>query len=71
MKKHSEEFANCAIEIDKDSNLTIQKKPIEYTYDGDTKTWSSHFLPYTSYPSLIELARAIAGDTSEFVDTNN
>ena len=71
MKKHSEEYANCTIEIDKNGALKIQNKPVEYTYDSDTKSWSSDYLPYTSYPSIIELARAIAGDTLEFSDTNN
>ena len=71
MKKHSEEFANCTIEIEENGSITIQNKPVECVYDADTKTWSSHFLPYSGYPSIIELARAIAGDTLEFSDTNN
>ncbi len=66
MADHQETFAGCEIVIENDSALTINGKVIEYTYDGVKKTWYSKYLPYTDYPSLIELARAIARDTVEF-----
>jgi len=69
MTKQTEEFANCTIEIEDNGDLTIQNKLIDYEHDVDTDTWSSRYLPYTHYKSLIELARAIAGETSEFIDT--
>lgn len=71
MAKLTEDYKNCTIEVDDNDRLTIQNKPIEYEYDVDTDTWSSQYLPYTRYPSLIELAHAIAGETLEFVDTQN
>lgn len=71
MTKHTEEIANCTIIIDDDDNLTIQNKPIDYEYEADTGTWSSHYLPYSHYESLVELARAIASETLEFVDKQN
>jgi hypothetical protein len=71
MTKHTEEFANCTIKIEDNDNLTIQSKLIDYEHDADTATWSSRYLPYTHYKSLIELARAIAGETLEFVGKQN
>ncbi len=71
MTKHTEELANCTIIIDDDDNLTIQNKPLDYVYEADTDTWSSNYLPYSQYESLVELARAIASETLEFVDTQN
>ena len=69
MSKHTEEFANCTINIEDNGKLTIQNKVIDYEHDADSGTWSSHYLPYSRYNSLLELARAIAGETLEFADT--
>lgn len=69
MTKHSEIFANCTIEIEEDDSLRVAGKEINYDYDPVAKQWSASYLPYTRYDSLLELARAIAGDTVEFVDS--
>ena len=69
MAKHSEIFANCTIEIEEDDSLRIAGKEINYDYDPVAGQWSASYLPYTRYDSLLELARAIAGDTVEFVDS--
>ncbi len=70
MTKHTEVFANCTINIEDDDSLNIAKKDIEYEYDPVSKKWSSRYLPYTEYDSLVELARAIARDTVEFDSQN-
>ncbi len=69
MAKHSEIFANCTIEIEEDDSLRVAGKEINYDYDPVAQQWSASYLPYTRYDSLLELARAIAGDTVEFVDS--
>lgn len=66
MVEHREIFAGCEIVITDDSALTINGKVIEYTYDDAMKAWLSKYLPYTDYPSLLDLARAISRDTVEF-----
>lgn len=66
MADHRETYAGCEILIENDTSLTINGKMIEYTHDGNKNVWFSKYLPYTDYPSLIELARAIARDTVEF-----
>ena len=69
MAQHTEKFANCRIEIAEDDSLTIEGKEILYDYDAAAGKWSASYLPYTRYDSLLDLARAIAGDTVEFVAT--
>ena len=69
MKTHKEVYANCTIKIINDTDLHIQNKPIHYQHDVDTGMWSSSFLPYTQYSSLIELAQSIVKDTLEFSTT--
>lgn len=71
MTKHTETFANLTIEIDDDDSLRIAGKDINYDYDPVSKKWSASYLPYTQHDSLVDLARAIAGDTVEFVDSQN
>lgn len=68
MAKHTETYENCAIEIDDDDKLRIEGKDINYEYDAISNKWSANYLPYTQYDSLLELARAIARDTVEFVE---
>ncbi|HHJ20288.1 MAG TPA: hypothetical protein ENJ84_10775 [Gammaproteobacteria bacterium] len=66
MASHSEKFMDCQIEISANDNLTIDGKPIVTATDGAHQQWSSTYLPYTQYPTLRELARAIIRDTGEF-----
>ena len=69
MTKHTEVVKNYTIRIEDDDSLNIANKDIEYEYDPVSNKWSSRYLPYTQYDSLVELARAIASDTVEFVDS--
>ncbi len=66
MTNHKEMFEGCATEIKADENLTINGKEIEYEYDAEHKKWSSRYLPYVQYNTLLEMARAIVRDTVEF-----
>ena len=66
MANHKETFEGCAIEITDDDMLSINGKKIDYEQDGTKGKWSSRYLPYTNYNSLVEMARAIARDTVEF-----
>lgn len=66
MSHHKENFEGCNIEIKDDANLSINGKEIIYEYDGTKNKFSSRYLPYTQYDSLLELARAIARHTVEF-----
>ena len=66
MGSTKETYENCEIRIEDDTQLFINQKPIEYVHDKDQKKWSSRYLPYTDYDSLIALAKAIVSDTAEF-----
>ncbi len=66
MSQHTETFAGCTIEIKNDTHLTINGKEIDYEYDAAKDKFSSKYLPYTLYGSLLELARAIAKHSVEF-----
>jgi len=66
MANHKETFEGCAIEIKDDAMLSINGKEIDYEHDDTNNKWSSRYLPYTNYNSLLEMARAIARDTVEF-----
>ncbi|MBA3613632.1 MAG: hypothetical protein H0W49_12115 [Nitrospirales bacterium] len=70
MANHKETFEGCVIEIKDDVNLTINGKEINYEHDRTNNKWSSRYLPYTKYNSLLELARAIVRDTVEFSHAN-
>jgi hypothetical protein len=65
---HTETFNDRTIQIDEAGNLHVAGKEIHYEHDRVSNTWSARYLPYTRYDSLLELARAIIRDTSEFVD---
>jgi len=67
MTKHRETFENCTIEIEDDDGLRVAGKDINYDYDAVSNKWSADYLPYTQYDSLLDLAKAIARDTVEFV----
>jgi hypothetical protein len=71
MTKHTETVGNYTITIEDDESLNIAGKAIDYAYDPVSNKWSSRYLPYSSYDSLLELARAIATDTVEFIDSHN
>ncbi len=66
MAHHKETFANCVIEIEDDTHLSINGKVIDYEHDKDNNKWSSRYLPYTQYDSILEMAKAIAQHTVEF-----
>ena len=66
MAHHKEMFEGCDIEIKDDINLSINGKEIHYEHDEAKSKWSSKYLPYTQYDSLLELGRAIAQHTVEF-----
>jgi hypothetical protein len=66
MAHHKETFEGCNIEIKDDINLSINGKEINYEYDQVKNKFSSKYLPYTQYDSLLEMARAIAKHTVEF-----
>ncbi len=66
MSYHQETFEGCNIEIRDDVNLSINGKEVDYQHDRGKNKFSSKYLPYTQYDSLLELARAIAQHTVEF-----
>lgn len=66
MSHHKEIFEGCNIEIKDDTDLLINGKEIVYELDGTKNKFSSKYLPYTQYDSLLEMARAIARHTVEF-----
>lgn len=66
MAHHKETYEGYAIEIEDDAKLTINGKDIDCEHDSTEDKWSSRYLPYTRYGSLLELARAIARHSVEF-----
>lgn len=66
MANIKETFHGCDIDIENDTELTINGKHIEYEHSSTENKWSSSYLPYSDYDSLLDLARAIARDTVEF-----
>ncbi len=71
MANHKETYLSCQIEIKDNNQLRINKKNIEYDYDDSQRKWSSKYLPYSSYDSLLELSKAITKDSVEFTTLNN
>jgi len=67
MSKHTEVANDSKIETDDYNQLTNEGKEVPYEFDEVNKKWSAHYLPYTQYDPLEELARAIATDTVEFI----
>lgn len=70
MAQISETFNGCLIEIDEDDTLRIDGKRIDPVFDAGRGKWSSRYLPYTEYDSLIDLGKAIVRDTEEFPADN-
>jgi len=66
MANHKEVLDGCTIEIQHGKTLTINGKEIPYEHDRADGKWSSKYLPYTKYQSLLDMARAIVRDTVEF-----
>lgn len=66
MASHNETHEGSVIQIENDTQLTIDGKHIEYEHDAASNQWSSKYLPYNHYGSLLDLARAIAKDAAEF-----
>ncbi|MFV2059127.1 MAG: hypothetical protein ACC653_00505 [Gammaproteobacteria bacterium] len=71
MTTHKETYLKCDIEITDEQQLTINKKNIEYDYNDTNKKWSSKYLPYSEYDSLIDLSKAITKDSIEFTTLNH
>jgi HSP20 family molecular chaperone IbpA len=71
MSIYEQRFEGCDIKIESERQLTIDGKEIEYEKLQETQQWSSRYLPYTQYESLIDLAKAIIRDTSEFTQKDN
>jgi HSP20 family molecular chaperone IbpA len=67
MSTYEQRFEGCDIKIENERQLTIDGKEIEYENTQESQQWSSRYLPYTRYESLIDLAKAIVRDTSEFI----
>lgn len=68
MKAHQETYRGCEIDISTEARLTINAKQIDYEFDPSEKKWSTRYLPYSQYDSLLALAKAIVGDTAEFMN---
>lgn len=68
MNAHQETYRGCDIEISTMGQLTINTKHIDYAFDSNEMKWSTHYLPYTQYSSLLEMAKAVVRDTAEFVN---
>jgi hypothetical protein len=66
MNPYKETFKGRMIDISPDGNLTINAKQIDYEHDAYRNKWSTRYLPYTQFDSLVDLAKAVAGDTEEF-----
>jgi hypothetical protein len=67
MVSYRETYEGFEIDIEDDTKLTINGKEIDYEYDNVENKWSSRYLPYSRYDSLLDLAQAIARDTAEFI----
>lgn len=70
MSHYQESYKGSNIEIENEKHLTIDAKTIDCEHDQETRKWSSRYLPYTRYDSLIDLAQAIVRDTDEFMQTH-
>jgi len=66
MAKKTETYEGCDIEIEDDKKLRINDKEIEIEYEEENDKWLTRYLPYNTYDSLDELAKAIISNTSEF-----
>lgn len=63
-----ETYRGCEIKIENETDLklTINGKQIDYEHNSTVNRWSSRYLPYSDYDTLLNLARAIIRDTEEF-----
>ncbi len=66
MASHKESYEGREIELEDETKLTINGKHIDYEHDSVSNKWSSRYLPYTQYGSLLDLAKAIARHAAEF-----
>lgn len=67
MNPYKENFKGREIDISADGHLTINAKQIDYEHDAHRNKWSTRYLPYSQFDSLADMARAVAGDTEEFM----
>lgn len=70
MNAHQETYRGCDIEISTKGQLTINTKQIDYEFDTIEMKWSTRYLPYSQYSSLLELAKAVVRDTAEFINVS-
>ena len=66
MAGHKESYKGCSIVIEGDSGLTINGKDIDCEHDVGSKKWSSKYMPYSRYDTLLDLAKSIVRDSAEF-----
>ncbi len=66
MAKKTETYEGCDIEIEDNKKLLINDKEIEIEYEEENEIWLTRYLPYNTFSSLDELAKAIISNTSEF-----
>ena len=66
MSTHESTHNGCEIKIDEHGELTINGKFIEASKDHANNEWSSSHLPYSSYSSILELAKTIADTSPDF-----
>lgn len=61
-----ETYKNKKITLSDDKlHLTIQSKEIQVDFDEDAKNYSSYdVLPYMTFPTLLDLAKAIVDNES-------
>ncbi|MFT5702041.1 MAG: hypothetical protein ACI8ZB_004946 [Desulforhopalus sp.] len=67
MRPYKEIYNGCDLLISETETLFINTKEIEYEHNPSDNTWSSRYLPYSQYNSLLEMAKAIADNAAEFV----
>ena len=66
MAVQTESHEGCRIRVEDDSQVTIDGKQIDCEFDPAAKKWSSRYLPYTQYDSLLDMAKDIARYAAEF-----
>ncbi len=71
MSTHTEKYIGCTIKIEDESNLSINNKNIDCGFDESENKWSSQYLPYYQFDSLLDLSKAIVRDSVEFTTARN
>ncbi|MCP5243778.1 hypothetical protein [Nitrosomonas sp.] len=66
MSTTTEAFQDKTIEIQDNTMLFIDGKPIQVVFDNETGKWSTHLIPYKEFDDLLTLAKQIIADSEEF-----